>query len=282
MSKRSRENREQRKSTAVERQTIPPWLAWVTAVGIAFLTGFVLAALIFSNYEDNGVAEAGANETTDESPVYGPSEPPTDETTGERLYSYEEVQQMIAQAYPLNEPSPRQNQPVHHTEEDDPAIGSADAPVTIVEYSDFSCSYCKRFADETLPQIIDAYGDEVRFVYRDAPVLGAVEAAAAAECADEQGQFWAYHDYLFANRDKFNEQSFVAMARRLGLDVDTFTACLNSEAISTEINEDFEAGRLAGLGGTPFFTVNGEPISGAQPFEAFQSAIDTALAEANN
>jgi protein-disulfide isomerase len=282
MSKRSRENREQRKSVAVERQSIPPWLTWVTAVGMAFLAGFVLAALIFSNYEDTGVAQAGANETADETPVYGPAGPPADENTGERLYTYDEVQQMIAQAYPLNEPSPRQNQSFHHTEEDDPAIGPTDAPVTIVEYSDFSCGYCKRFADETLSQIVDTYGDEVRFVYRDAPVLGAVEAAAAAECADEQGQFWAYHDYLFANRDKFDQQSFIAIARRLNLDVDAFTACLKSEAINAEINEDFEAGQAAGLGGTPFFTVNGEPVSGAQPFEAFQSIIDVALAEANN
>ncbi len=162
--------------------------------------------------------------------------------------------------------------------------GPEDAAVTIVEFSDFQCPYCARFQEETLPQILSEYGDQVRFVYRDFPLTSlhanALKAAEASECADDQGKYWEYHDLLFQNQTALDDESLKGYAASLELDAATFDDCLASGKYTQEVAKDLQDGTEAGVQGTPSFFVNGMPIRGAQPYQAFQAAIEAALSEA--
>ena len=168
------------------------------------------------------------------------------------------------------------------------AQGAADAPVTIIEYSDFQCPYCERYFNETYPQIKEQYIDQghVRYIFRHFPLAFHSEArpaAQAAECAGEQGKFWEMHDALFENQDSWAGNAepaavFAGLADGLGLDGAEFEACLSSEKYADKIQEDADAGAEDGVDGTPAFFVNGVSISGAQPFSAFQQQVDYFLA----
>jgi len=168
---------------------------------------------------------------------------------------------------------------------DDPAWGPKDAAVTIEEFSDFQCPYCARFASETLPKIREAYGDKVRFIYRDFPITRthqfAQKAAEAAQCAHEQGQFWKYHDLLFANQNALALSDLKRYAGQVGLDSGKFNDCLDSGKNAQEVTLDLQDGNQAGVTGTPAFLINGLLVTGAQPFEQFKAVIDQALAAAN-
>lgn len=170
-------------------------------------------------------------------------------------------------------------QPVEVDVDDDPAIGPADAPVTIVEFSDYQCPFCAR-AEATIKQILNTYGGKVRFVYRDFP-LGfhqyAKKAAEASECADEQGKFWAYHDLLFANQQALDIDSLKGYAADLGLDLDKFNECLDTGRYASEVEHDMQEGQSYGVRGTPAFFINGHLVSGAQPFSVFKEIIDREL-----
>ncbi len=166
--------------------------------------------------------------------------------------------------------------------DDDPFIGPATAPVTIVEFLDFGCGACQ-MAQKTLAQIREAYGDRVRIVVRDFPLEGpgssSFIAALAAECADDQGAFWAMHDLLFANRPAFARGSLRSYAAGLGLDLAQFQRCLDSETSQAEILHDHEDGVSYGVSSTPTFFVNGRRLVGTVSFSVFQRAIDEALRE---
>ncbi len=191
-----------------------------------------------------------------------------------------QVREMTYGSTALNPPSDTLDLSLtHHTEDGDPAIGPEDAAVTIVEYSDFSCGYCGRFYTETLGDLLEAFEGDVRFVYRDFPVLGAWLPAVAAECADEQGAFWEYHNYLFANQRSLDETHLMAIAYQLDLDMGAFEACLADEAIVEEVQADAESGQALGFSGTPSFTVNDELVAGAQPFATFYDKIEVELSK---
>lgn len=163
--------------------------------------------------------------------------------------------------------------------DDDPYLGAEDAPVVIVEFSDFRCPYCKRFYDDTLPLIIENYGDQIRFVYRDFPVVGGETAAVASECADEQDGYWDYHDALFTEPSAYSGVAdYVELAGEQGLDTAAFETCMDSDEIREEIVNDYNDARNYGVSGTPTFFVNGTRIIGAQGYDAFAAAIDEALA----
>jgi protein-disulfide isomerase len=162
-----------------------------------------------------------------------------------------------------------------------PSKGPAKAPVTIVEFSDFHCPFCKRVLP-TLAQIESRYGDKVRLVFRDFPIDNlhpeASKAHEAARCANEQGKFWAYHDKLFAGPAKSSPEIFKGFAKELGLDVTAFESCLDSGKYQAAVKKDIEEGNRAGVTGTPAFFINGRMISGAQPLESFVRVIDDELA----
>jgi protein-disulfide isomerase len=164
--------------------------------------------------------------------------------------------------------------------DDDPSFGPEDAPVTIVEFSDFNCTFCTRFATETLPQLQARYGDNIRFVYRDYPILGGSEPAIASNCAHDQGKFWEYHNILFANQQARSREMYISFADELGLDADIFAMCLDDQAKVEEMTLDYIDGQTLGIQGTPKFYINSKVISGAQPFDTFVLVIDAELEKA--
>lgn len=167
-----------------------------------------------------------------------------------------------------------------------PSLGNPDAPVTIVEFGDFQCPFCGRFFQTTEKQIIEQYvkTGKARFVYRDFAFLGPESewAANAAECANEQGKFWQYHDYLYNNQQGENQGAFSkdnlkSFARSLGLNAQQFDSCLDGDKYVEIVRRDTEEGRSAGVSGTPGTFVNGRLIQGAVPFAQFQAVIEEEL-----
>lgn len=182
---------------------------------------------------------------------------------------------------------------VEVTADDDPFLGKDNAPVTIIEFSDYQCPFCSRFYLQTEKQIIDEYVDtgKVKFVYRDFPLTSihpdAQISAEASECADEQGKFWEYHNILFEKQDEWvgnAETMLKKYAADLKLDTNKFNTCLDTNKYASEVDSDSNDAVAAGGRGTPYFVVlddNGDVtgvVSGAQPFTAFKSAIEATLA----
>ena len=160
-----------------------------------------------------------------------------------------------------------------------PAKGPANARVEVIEFSDFQCPYCER-AYPVVQQVLSTYGDKIHFVYRNYPLAShpnAQPAAEAAACAAEQGKFWEYHNRLFEHQDKLSDTDLKDHAAALGLDSGKFTICLNTHKYQNDIGADISAANDVGVTGTPAFFVNGRPLDGAQPFEAFKQMIDEEL-----
>ena len=166
--------------------------------------------------------------------------------------------------------------------DDDPAWGPVDAPITIIEFSDFECPYCTKWALEVWPAIQAKYPDQVRLVYRDFPLTSihpnAAPAANAAGCANEQSLFWEYHDLLFAAGQGLGTAAYETYAADLGLDMTLFRACLNEGRYNAEVDADQQYALQLGIQSTPTFFVNGIALIGAQPFEVFEQVIDQELA----
>ena len=168
--------------------------------------------------------------------------------------------------------------------DDDPARGPQNAAVTIVEFSDFQCTFCKRYVDETQPLILATYGSRVRYVFRDFPIAQlhpqAQKAAEAAQCAFDQGKFWEYHDRLFQNQGLLDDASLKAHATALGLDASAFNTCLDSGKYTQEVQKDFDDARAYGVTGAPTFFINGRKVVGAKPYAEFSAIIEEELAKA--
>lgn len=163
--------------------------------------------------------------------------------------------------------------------DDDPSLGPADAAVTIIEFSDFNCPYCRQFHQATFRELLAAYPDQIRFVYRDYPITSQESflAAQAAECAAEQGSFWDYHDALFSGRIELSPSAYRQYADDLGLDSDELMRCVESGQFADEVQADARYAASLGLSGTPTFFINGIPLVGAQPFSEFERIIEAEL-----
>jgi protein-disulfide isomerase len=170
------------------------------------------------------------------------------------------------------------------------SMGVEDAPVTIIEFSDFQCPFCRQFHLESLPQIIENYIEtgKVHFVFQNYTILGpnSYRAAKGALCAAEQDSFWLYHDYLFVNQNEgdptaFSNARLEDLADRAGLDVEDFRVCLIDDRTHTQIDNDFLLAQNAGASSTPSFLINGTLIRGAQEYEVFRTEIEAALANTN-
>lgn len=160
-----------------------------------------------------------------------------------------------------------------------PARGKANAPVTIVEFSDFECPYCARL-QAPLRQVLDRYGDQVRLVYRHFPLdihPFAPKVAEASMCAHDQGQFWVMHDALFALQGALDLSQLRRIAGDVGLDAGDFNACLDSNRHAAAVAADLKAGEKAGVNGTPTLFINGRFINGAVPYETLVTVIDEEL-----
>jgi protein-disulfide isomerase len=163
--------------------------------------------------------------------------------------------------------------------------GDVNAKVSIVEYSDFQCPYCRRFYEQVLPRILEDYvkTGKVRLTFKHYAFLGEESrwAAQASECAAEQGKFWEYHDVLYSQNTGtpafFSKSNLAQLADQIKLDGAAYAKCVDDAAILARLQEDADEGSRIGVRGTPTFLVNGKILVGAQPFEAFQAAIEEAL-----
>jgi protein-disulfide isomerase len=166
---------------------------------------------------------------------------------------------------------------------DDPFLGAADAPVVIVEFSDYQCGFCGRFHTQTLPLIKEKFVDTgyVKFVYRDLPFQpNAQKAAEAAHCAREQGKFWEYNDKLLTNQQALAVNNLKAYAVDLGLDTTQFNTCLDTSKYATQVQASAQTAQTLGISGTPGFIINGRSVSGAQPYDRFEQIICSIIPQA--
>jgi len=181
-------------------------------------------------------------------------------------------------------PPPSGNPP---SEDDDAFLGDENAPVTLIEFTDYQCPFCGRFYSQTLAQIKSDYVDtgKVKIVMRDYPLgfhNNAQKASEATECAEEQQKFWEMHDKIFDNQSLIDVPSLKKYAGDLGLDQAAFDDCLDSGTYAQEVQDDMKDGQASGITGTPGFWIvgpdgKGEKLSGAQPFASFQAAFDRYL-----
>ncbi len=158
--------------------------------------------------------------------------------------------------------------------------GDSNAPVTIVEYSDYQCPYCAQF-QTTMQTVMENYPGQVRWIFRHFPLTSlhpyALKAAEAAECAGEQGKYWEYSDQLYANQPEFSPDYFSTLAGEMNLDTGKFNDCVNSNRYAAVINSDSATGQKYGITGTPTFFVNGVRYKGAMTFTQIKPIIDNAL-----
>jgi|SRR5688572_5905112 protein-disulfide isomerase len=162
----------------------------------------------------------------------------------------------------------------------DPSLGSANAPVTLVEFSDFQCPFCLRVAP-TMKQIRATYGDKVRVVWKDFPLTQihpqAFKAGEAGQCAAEQGKFWEFHDRVFENQQAMLVDDLKRYAASVGVDAARFNACLDSSQQAEVVRDGVAQGTRLGINSTPTVFINGRRVSGAQPYEVFAAIIDEEL-----
>jgi protein-disulfide isomerase len=164
-----------------------------------------------------------------------------------------------------------------------PTLGKPGAPVTLIEFSDFQCPFCNRFAP-TLKLVNEKYGDKVHIVYRQYPIPSlhpfAMKAAEASLCANEQGKFWQLHDLMFNDQSKLAVKDLKSSAAALGLDKKKFDTCLDSGRYAEQVQKDMAEGTRVGVTGTPAVFINGVELKGgAVPFETVAAAIDKELAQ---
>ncbi|MAG20149.1 hypothetical protein CL618_01820 [archaeon] len=186
------------------------------------------------------------------------------------------------------------NEKVEVSADDDPFLGPEDAEIVVIEFSDFECPYCAaafgthdvlvdRFKSQdptweaSVPKLKElAMEGKIKFVFRDFPLTGhakAQKASEASECADDQGKFWEYHDLLFEKQSELDIEDLKKHASDLGLDRNEFDSCLDSGKYEDEVKKDLADGQKYGVSGTPAFFVNGQLLSGAQPFSAFEKVL---------
>jgi protein-disulfide isomerase len=162
------------------------------------------------------------------------------------------------------------------------SIGPEDAPITLVEFSDYQCPYCQKWHDQVYKQLWAAYPGKIRFVYRNLPLTQihpqSMNAAEASLCAGDQNAFWKFHDKLFENASSLNDDLYATLAANLKLDTAAFETCMNDHKHKAAIEADMQFAIDLGVQSTPTFFINGLAIVGAQPLSVFQQVIDEELA----
>jgi len=161
----------------------------------------------------------------------------------------------------------------------DPVRGPAEAPVTLVEFSDYQCPFCGRVTP-TLRRLRETYGERLRIVWKDFPLdnhPNAQKAAQAAWCAGEQGRYWEYHDQLFANQPSLGDEALKGYAEKVGLDPAAFRECFESGRYEDRVKQGMADGVALGVDSTPTVFINGRRVTGAQPYEAFAKVVEDEL-----
>lgn len=160
---------------------------------------------------------------------------------------------------------------------DSPRLGNPAAKITIVEFADFTCPFSKQ-EFPVVRELLAKYPDKINFVFRHFPLgdanhAGGKEAAIAGVCANSQGKFWPFHDKLFQNQKNFTNADLLSLASQSGLNSESFSQCLKSDAVKSKVEKDWADGAALGVSGTPSFFINGEKVEGAIPLEAWEKAI---------
>ncbi|HUP00470.1 MAG TPA: DsbA family protein [Gemmatimonadota bacterium] len=167
----------------------------------------------------------------------------------------------------------------------DPVLGPADAPVTIIEFSDFECPFCERFVQQTAPLLRRQYGDDIRWIFVNNPLQSihprAYDLALAGECAHAQEKFWEYYEAIFSGRFGTSDGGIAAVAQAIGLDEQEFDTCYREAEYAQEVADDLKEARKFYILGTPTFFINGRRLEGALPPEAFAAVIDSVLSVHN-
>jgi len=194
------------------------------------------------------------------------------------------ITQPVISPAPSNQPAPSPAAPApvanqtFNIAKSDHVSGDFNAPITLVEFSDFECPFCARHYP-TMKQILSNYQGKVRLVYKHYPLSfhpNAQKAAESSECADEQGKFWEYHDKIFENQASgLNVDKFKQWAVELKLNAKKFNDCLDTGKYAAKVQADFQEGVQKGVNGTPATFINGQLVSGAMPYESFKQIIDS-------
>lgn len=231
------------------------------AVGVAAvsLIGFVLMFIMYFQKDLASLKNGGGKNELANNSAPTPTPAPT------------------PQPAPTPAPIAQKNIDVQITDKDH-IRGNKDAKITIVEFSDIQCPYCASL-HKVLKQVIEAYPNDVRWVYKHFPLdrihTYSRKAAEATECAGEQGKFWEYLDNLFENQRNINNEYLPTAAGNVGLNVSEFESCLNSGKYASKVNDDYSLGQKTGVTGTPASVINGELIKGALPLESFKEKIES-------
>lgn len=165
--------------------------------------------------------------------------------------------------------------------DDDPAQGNPNAPIKLIEFSEFQCPFCKR-ARPTIEKVLSTYKDQIYYVFRDFPLSfhkEAKNASLAANCAHEQGKYWEFNHELWENQQALSTEKYTEIAKKIALNLDKYNQCYTSRKFDKEIDKDQNDGIDVGVSGTPAYFINGKFLSGAQPFESFREIIDEELAK---
>ncbi len=166
--------------------------------------------------------------------------------------------------------------------DDSPVLGSENAEITLIEFSDYECPFCRRWHEEVFDRIREDYPDQVQFVFRDFPLTSlhpnAVPAAEAANCANEQEAFWEFNEKLFKGKAGFSKDVYKQYAQELELDADAFEQCIEEGRYNEKVMADYQYAASLGVQSTPTFFLNGIPLVGAQPYEVFKEVIEQELA----
>ena len=162
-------------------------------------------------------------------------------------------------------------------------LGREDAPVTIVEFTDYQCPYCGLHSRENLARLLEEFPDKIKYTVVNFPITsihpGADQAGHAAECAASQGKFWEYHDMLFQNQGSQHPEGLTDMALEVGLNGDEFNSCMSTGATAQRVIQDFEEGKNYGVRATPTFFINGRKVVGFLPYDDFKAIVDQAAGE---
>ena len=187
-----------------------------------------------------------------------------------------EEQQALAEQQEVQRMEEQFENPVKIDVAGSPVIGKENAPITVVEVSDFQCPFCKR-GNQVMKDLLKEYPDDVKIVFKHLPLpfhQQAKPAAVAAIAAQQQGKFWEFHDELFENQESLTEAKFIEIATKLELDVDKFKKDMNNEAYEKQVADDMAVATQLGVRGTPGFFVNGVQVRGARPLPYFKELVD--------
>jgi protein-disulfide isomerase len=166
--------------------------------------------------------------------------------------------------------------------DNNPTLGPESAPITLIEFSDYECPFCKKWNTEVYPKLKEKYGDQIRFVFRDFPLYSihpdAIPSAEAANCAGEQNKYFEFHDLLFTGGLPLSRETFLTYANQIELDQASFEKCVDERRYQKEVESDLQFASNLGIQSTPTFFINGLAIVGAQPLDVFERVIDMELA----